>query len=128
MGRILSQVSDPIGSAELASDVGSALVGYMPAGTDPVATTVQSKLRETVSVTDFGALGTWNGVSGSNDTLAIQKAIDAKKICKTNFWIYLLCKRTIAIEEWNSSSYRAWRKTCLRHFTYSSKKCIKRYN
>jgi len=31
--------------------------GYMPAGTGAVGTTVQSKLRESVSVKDFGAIG-----------------------------------------------------------------------
>jgi hypothetical protein len=48
------------------------LVGYTPAGTGAVATTVQDKLRESVSVKDFGAVG--NGVA--DDTAAIQTAID----------------------------------------------------
>ena len=41
--------------AALAASSGSSLVGYLPAGTGAVATTVQSKLRESVSVLDFGA-------------------------------------------------------------------------
>jgi hypothetical protein len=53
-------------------------VQYDPAGTGAVATTVQAKLRETVSVKDFGATG--NG--STNDTAAIQLALNsgAKKV------------------------------------------------
>lgn len=40
---------------ELAASSGASLVGYIPAGTGAVATDVQSKLREFVSIVDFGA-------------------------------------------------------------------------
>jgi hypothetical protein len=55
-------------------------VRYVPAGTGAVTTTVQAKLRETVSVKDFGAVG--DGVT--DDTAAVNAAfVHAVTVNKT---------------------------------------------
>ena len=59
--------------ALLAASSGSSLVGFIQAGGGAVARTAQAKMRETVSVTDFGATG--NG--STDDTAAIQAALTA---------------------------------------------------
>lgn len=57
----------------LASSAGASYIGYLPAGASAVATTVQAKLRQTVNVKDFGAVGN----NSTDDYGAIQAAINS---------------------------------------------------
>lgn len=77
--RLLSgseAVSPLATSAVLAGAGGAALVGFQQSGAGATPRTVQAKLRDTVSVKDFRAVG--DGVA--DDTAKIQAAIDAVEL------------------------------------------------
>lgn len=72
---------DPVNSgilSALAASSGSSLVGFLPAGTGAVSRTVESKLRDFVSVKDFGAAG--DGVTSDTAAFAAALVSGAKRI------------------------------------------------
>lgn len=50
--------------------------GFTQSGAGTVARTVQDKAREIVSIKDFGAIADWNGSTGTDNTSAIQAALN----------------------------------------------------
>ena len=91
--------TDSLSSFEetLASSSGSSLVGYQPSGIGSVATTVQSKLRQIVSVQDFGAYGDGSGIT-PNETG------DDISIASWNTWDNTPWKDDPAYSPWYANS------------------------
>ena len=65
------------------ASTGSSLVGYLPAGANAVATTVQGKLRQVISVQDFGAVGD----GSTNDTAAFVAACTFASGCNAAVFV-----------------------------------------
>lgn len=66
-------------AAAMAASNGSSLVGFIQPGTGAVATTVQTKLREWISVKDFGATGDGTTDDYTSIVNAINQAISTHK-------------------------------------------------
>lgn len=64
--------AEAIRSSTLSAPTGSNLIGYLPQGTNATATTIQNKLRESISIKDFGATG-----SGLDETSLVQAALNS---------------------------------------------------
>jgi hypothetical protein len=89
-----------VGTADLAASGGSALVGFLQAGTSATARTAQAKLRDIVSVKDFGAVG--DGVA--DDTAAIQAAINYALTGSGNFPVTQTVKVVIPAGDYKITS------------------------
>lgn len=71
---------DTIESIAGAASGSSAGISHIASGTGAVATTVQAKLRETVSVADFGAVAdATSPTTGTDNSAAFQAAVDTGK-------------------------------------------------
>ena len=73
----VSGASDPSLRADLAASAGSSLVGFLQAGTGAVATNVQAKLRESVSVLDFMTAAQIADVQAGTAAVDVSAAIQA---------------------------------------------------
>jgi hypothetical protein len=84
-----------VGTVEdLADDDGADWIGFLQSGASAVAISAQDKLRQVISVKDFGAVG--DGVA--DDTVAIQAAVAASKHVVFPLGIYRITE-TINVPE-----------------------------
>jgi hypothetical protein len=79
--RVMNKNGSVVYSAPAATEryggiITSADISFIQDGAQAVLRTAQSKMRETVSAMDFGAACDWDGSAGTDDTSAIQAAID----------------------------------------------------
>lgn len=72
LGQLTTELAQVVSQTALAASSGSSLVGFIQEGTSATSRTAQSKMRDLVSVKDFGAVG--NG--SADDTAAIQAALN----------------------------------------------------
>lgn len=104
-GGLVKRFLAPPSFDQLAATGGSDLVGFLQSGTGTVARTAQDKLREFVSVKDFGAVA--DGVA--DDTAAVQAALDALSSGGTLYFPRGSYKITSALTfSANSSGFVSW--------------------
>lgn len=89
-GNVEQWTVEPISGAQpassLAASSGASLIGFIQVGAGAVQREAQAKMRDAVSVSDFGAVG--DGVT--DDTEAIQAALSAHKVVAFPHAEYLL--------------------------------------
>lgn len=100
--------AEPVGDgvSALAASIGSSLIGFIQFGVGALLRTLQDKLRDTVSVKDFGAAG--DGVT--DDATAIENALNSgawkiifpKGQYKVTRTIYIVSKLKLCLEFENS--------------------------
>lgn len=62
---------------DIAASSGSSLVGFLQAGTGAVPTDLEGEVQRIYRPQQFGAVGDWNGSTGTDDTAAIRKCCAA---------------------------------------------------
>lgn len=65
----------PLTQAQAALPSAASRVGFQADGLGAQGRTIENKLRERISIEDFGGSGDWDGSTGTDNLLAMQKAI-----------------------------------------------------
>lgn len=89
-GRTLADLTDDmLATAGVPAAIGAGAT-VLQAGSGAVAITIQNKLRESVSVKDFGAIGDGNIANANADTAAFQAALATGKSVFVPFGVYMI--------------------------------------
>lgn len=76
---------------------GAALVGWLQSGTGAAGRTVRNKLRDVVTLEDFGGVGDWNGTTGADNATAFTAALAAHSAVRITKGSRFRCASTVTV-------------------------------
>lgn len=90
-----------VSSADLASTTdaakGAALVGFLHSGSGAAGRLAREKLRDVVTLEDFGGVGNWNGATGADNSAAFTAALAAASAVRITKGSRFRCASTVQV-------------------------------